>query len=64
MSLYYIQDSDRPMYVKTTSWERAVRLWKDSIAKENNMPQKEVEEPSGIQFVAEDAEIIWENDYE
>ena len=60
MSLYYVQDSDRPMYVKTTSWKRAIQLWKQSVAEENGMTPQDVEEPRGIQFVSEDEELIWE----
>lgn len=58
-NLYYIQESDRPMYVIANSYEEAFNKWVKLIRKENNMtPDEEVEPPLGIQFIAEENDII------
>jgi hypothetical protein len=56
--LYLIQDSDRPCYVIAHDWQDALGKWKIQIAKENDCPPHEVEDPKGISFIAEGNELL------
>jgi len=60
MSLYHIQDSDRPMWVMARDYGHAVNKWKVFIAKENDMEEKDVEEPVGVELVCEDNDFLSE----
>ena len=59
MPLFHIQDSDRPMWVMSADWESALSLWKMHVAIENEVDVADVEEPLGIQFVADENDLIW-----
>lgn len=52
--LYHVQDNDRPLFVIAGSWSGAVSMWKRAIAMENDMSVADVDEPQGVQLVAEE----------
>jgi len=58
MPLYLIQDSDRPLYIIAKDKNEAENLWKEQIAKENDMQPFEVEECDGINKIADNDEIL------
>lgn len=58
MSLYHVQDSDRPLWVQADSYGEAVTKWKLVIAIENEMAADEVEEPCGVSFVCDAEDFI------
>lgn len=58
--LYHVQDNDRPLFVIAGSWASAVALWKRAIAIENELDAEDVDEPKGVQLVAEEDEWITE----
>lgn len=58
MNLYHVQDSDRPMFVLGSSWQEALDKWRALIREENDMQPNESCEPTGIQLVAEEDELI------
>jgi hypothetical protein len=58
MSLYHIQDSDRPMLVKGNDYKHALDKWKERIAKENDESISDVSEPLGIHLICSDDEFI------
>lgn len=62
MSLYLIQDEDRPMHVLAESWSQALKMWKTHIASENGISVDraltEVEEPKGICLVCENDDLL------
>jgi len=60
MSLYFIQNTDRSMYVKADSMGDAVKKWQEIVAIEKEMGFDEVEEPQGIRFLAPDDECVLE----
>ena len=60
MPLFHVQDTDRPMWVRSKTWGEAVYLWKRFVAVENDIIPEDVEEPLGIQFLAADDEVIWD----
>lgn len=57
-NLFLVQDSDRPMYVLSENWSGAIDLWKTFIASENDMEASDVEEPTGVQLVADKDDLI------
>jgi hypothetical protein len=58
MRLYNIQDADRPRLVIAEDIADAIYKWRVVISQENGMEITDVKEPDGINFVAEDHEII------
>lgn len=52
--LYHIQDSDRPAYVLAKSYTSAVHQWKCVIARENEIPIEEVDDPQGVNLLTDD----------
>lgn len=56
--LFRVQDADRPMFMLAASWTEALQAWKAQIAFENEMAVADVEEPRGIELVAEASEIL------
>lgn len=61
MPLFYIQDNDRPGYVKAKNYEEAVNKWRNAVSKEND--DCDIDPPKGAQFLADDFEIILETDW-
>ncbi len=59
MPLFWVQDSDRPLWIKADNWQDALAQWKSVIAIENEMEEKDVDEPQGINFVADDRDLVW-----
>jgi len=57
-NLYYVQDSDRPLFVLAKTYEEALDKWRDVICKENDCGINEVEPPNGISLVAEYDEVL------
>lgn len=60
MNLYYVQDSDRPMWVVAIDWQDAVDKWKAKIREENE-GECECDEPQGIQLVCDDDDLLIDN---
>lgn len=58
MKLFHVQDSDRPMYVVAENWEKALRKWRNCVAAENEGTDPEDHEPSGIQYVCDEDDLI------
>jgi len=58
MPLYQIQDDDRPMWVIAPSFQGAIDQWVKFIAIENEIPQADVEGPTGVIKIADDSEIV------
>jgi len=59
MSLYYVQDTDRSMWVVATDFAEAVNKWRRFVAKENDCVEDDIcDGPSGVQFVCDDDEFI------
>lgn len=54
MNLYYIQDSDRPMWVIAANWLEAIEKWKAKIREEND---GECDEPQGVQLICDEDEL-------
>ena len=45
MSLFLVQDDDRPMWVIALSYTEAVRKWRELIAEENGLAEVDVGRP-------------------
>jgi len=58
MSLFLVQDADRPMWVIAESYAEAVRKWRELIAEENGLAEVDVDGPTGIQHICDDDEFI------
>jgi hypothetical protein len=59
MKLFFVQDSDRPMYVIAQDWKDAVHHWKQFVQQENDIIKLEdVEDPMGVEFLADQEDII------
>jgi hypothetical protein len=58
MSLFLVQDGDRPMWVIALSFAEAVRKWRELIAEENGCAEADVAGPTGIQHICDDDEFI------
>ncbi len=60
MSLFHVQDADRPMYVFAPDWGGALAAWRLQITKENpdDYGGAEVPEPDGIALVASTDDVI------
>jgi hypothetical protein len=58
MSLYHVQDSDRPLWVVADNYGQAVDRWTAVIADENNMLPAEVAAPQGIHHICDDDELL------
>lgn len=58
-ALYYIQDSDRPLWVIAESFNDAFDKWVDVICEDNDCAASEVESCQGIQFVCGEDEIVY-----
>jgi hypothetical protein len=60
MSLYMIQDNERPMWVIARDYNDALRLWESRVREENDMAKDEaVDPPQGIQHICEQGDLIW-----
>ena len=57
MSLYYVQDNDRPMWVVAPTFAIAIEKWRKVIRAENDGIEPE-DGPSGIQHICDDDEFI------
>jgi hypothetical protein len=62
MPLFLIQDPDRPAYVFARSFAEAHAKWKRVVSAENDGDAGEP--PQGIQFIADDSEIILDDVWE
>jgi hypothetical protein len=58
MNIYHVQDNDRPMFVIASSWDRALRGWRQLIQEENPEADMSDVNPDGITFVAESNDIL------
>lgn len=59
MKLFQIQDNDRPMWVLAESFGQAMTKWVDFIKAENPGDYEEEDpEPNGVNFIADDDEVI------
>ncbi len=60
MSLFHVQDSDRPMYVVAPSWGLALAAWEKRVREENvgSIKEDEAVEPAGISKICEDDELL------
>lgn len=58
MSLYQIQDNDRPLWVQAEDYGQAVAKWKILIAFENDMEVDDVEDPQGVNFICDAEDFI------
>lgn len=58
LSLFQIQDDDRPMWVVAENWNDALAKWKAQIALENQLALSEVTEPKGILLVCEHNDLL------
>lgn len=59
MSLFYIQDEDRPGYVFAEDYHQAVKKWIEAVLEENP-GEESITLPKGVQHLADDDEIILE----
>jgi len=58
MSLFLVQDNDRPMWVVARSWAEAIEKWQSFVGQENDLGAATVNQPTGVQLVCEDDELI------
>lgn len=58
MPLYYVQDSDRPLYVVAADFGQAVRKWQGLIAQENEIPADEAGSPEGVHHLCDGDELL------
>lgn len=58
MSLFYVQDSDRPAYVVADDYQEALKKWVAMIAFDNGDNEEDVDQPSGISMICDDDELI------
>lgn len=63
MPLFLVQDSDRPAYVVAENWGAAILKWKAAVGPENDLPPEEMDEPRGVQLVAENNDLIVDDDF-
>lgn len=63
MPLYFIQDNDRPLWVVAKDYGQAAYVWKKIVAKENELPIDDVEDPYGIQYVCDDLQLVFNGDH-
>ena len=60
MSLYHIQDPDRPLYVVAGTYAQAVDGWRALATQENKDCDMTGEEPDGVALVCGDDDLlIW-----
>jgi len=57
-NLYLVQDNDRPLYVLARTYGHAVSIWKNKIAKENDIDVCDVEDPVGVNFICSGNEVL------
>lgn len=60
MNLYYLQDSDRPLWVVAEDWTAALQKWRKLVKEENDdndAPDVEYQ-PQGIQLVCETDDLL------
>jgi len=61
MPLFHVQDSDRPGWVIAQNYGHAVQKWQVAVRAENDGDDLEPLLPDGVQFVADDSNIIATN---
>lgn len=63
MPLFFVQDSDRPAHVFARDYGEAEQKWRKVVAIENECEPDEVDPPQGIAHVADDKELILEDNF-
>ena len=58
MPLFNVQDGDRPMWVRASTWGEAVASWRRVLIAENPDDDCSESQPAGVSLVAEDYELI------
>lgn len=58
ISLYYIQDDDRPMWVVAEDWNSALAKWQEKIVKENEMLLVDIDGPEGITKICDGDDLL------
>lgn len=58
MPLFRVQDSDRPMFVVADDFQQAIDRWRAIIVLENPDDDCSQTNPDGVEFLANDQEII------
>ena len=56
MSLFYVQDSDRPLWIVAANWAEALLQWQEVIKRENNGECDDG--PQGIQYICPEDELV------
>jgi len=58
MPLFYVQDSDSPMFVIASDFQEAVVRWRERIIAENPDDDCSEEQPHGVELLGEDGKIL------
>ncbi len=58
MSLFHVQDGDRPMWVVADNFQQAHHKWAEKVAEENDCSPLELDMPHGISFICEADDLL------
>lgn len=62
MPLFYVQDSDRPVFVIAADYNAAVDRWRVLLGKENPEANCSDEMPDSVHYLAGDDDILVEGE--
>lgn len=57
LSLFHVQDSDRPMWVIAENYGQAIERWREQIAKENPKDDCSDDHPDGVSLIASGTDL-------